>query len=338
MIPQKKILITGANGFIGSFIVEQSLSCGYEVWAAVRKNANLENIPDKRIRTIELPYHDLGKMQIEISRCKSEFGGWDYVVHNLGATKVMDNSDFEKINLNYTRNLVDALIACNAKPEKFVFMSSLSVCGPFSELDSSPISDDFVPNPNTAYGKSKLMAENYLKSLVGFPYIILRPTGVYGPRDKDYLLMIKTIQSGIDPAVGFRPQYLTFIFVKDLARAVLLAAESKSCGETYSLSDGKLYLAADFRQIVQKTMGIRRVFSFKLPLVFVKVVSLLAQFWGRITNKPATLNGDKYKIMKQRNWNCSIVKAERELGYQPQYDLARGLEESIRWYKQQNYL
>lgn len=338
MVNPKKILVTGANGFIGSFIVEEALASGFEVWAAVRKSSDLRYLSDKRINMIELPYHDKEQLSSKIADFRKEFGAWDYVVHNLGATKVMNHSDFDKINFLFTQQLVDALIAADAKPEKFIFMSSLSVCGPFGEHSHDPIPDDFVPDPNTAYGKSKLKAEEYLKSLNGFPYMILRPTGVYGPRDKDYYLMIKTIRSGFDPSVGFRPQYLTFIYVKDLARAVMLAATSRIVGESYCLSDGKLYLASDFRTIVQKNLGLKRVLSVRLPLIFVKVVSLFSQIWGNIFRKPATLNGDKYKIMKQRNWNCSIDKAQKDLGYMPEYDLSRGLEENIRWYKEQNYL
>jgi len=338
MMDSKRILITGANGFIGSFIVEEALASGYEVWAAVRKSADLRYLQDKRIRFVDLPYHNSVLLMQEIARCKAEFGGWHYVVHNLGATKALKSYHFEKINSLYTRNLVDALIGCDAVPQKFVLMSSLSVCGPFDENSSNPIPNNYQPKPNTKYGKSKLSAENYLKSQPRFPYIILRPTGVYGPRDKDYFLMIKTIRSGFDPAVGLRPQYLTFIYVEDLARAALLAAASPVTDKSYYLSDGNLYQASHFRLIVQKILGIKRVISFKLPLVFVKVVSLLAQLWGRITNKPATLNGDKYKIMKQRNWNCSVAEAGRDLGFTPRFDLQKGLEASIRWYKEQNYL
>ena len=79
-------------------------------------------------------------------------------------------------------------------PDQFFLMSSLSALGPGDEINLKPIKIDDWPTPNTSYGKSKLKAENYLKSFDDFPYIIIRPTGVYGPRDKDYLLMFKTIK------------------------------------------------------------------------------------------------------------------------------------------------
>jgi Nucleoside-diphosphate-sugar epimerases len=333
-----KILITGASGFIGSFIVEEALRRGYEVWAGIRSTSSREYLQDSRIRFIDLNFGNRERLIGQLHDFRKEFGGWDYVVHNMGATKVAKPADFDRINFHFTQNLVEGLRMAGIQPKKFIYMSSLSVCGPFDEVTMQPIQPDYLPQPNTAYGLSKRKAEQYLETLKDFPYVILRPTGVYGPREKDYFLMIKTIKAGFDFGMGHVPQLLSFIYVKDLARVVFLAIESPVTGRSYFISDGKSYLAKDFRELVQRYLPKKRVIAVTLPLHIVKVVSLCAQQWASLFGNVSTLNADKYKIMKQRNWLCDISSLQSELGFVPEYDLSKGLEESIQWYKQQHWL
>ncbi|MDD2799006.1 MAG: NAD(P)-dependent oxidoreductase [Bacteroidales bacterium] len=334
----KSILITGAGGFIGSFLVEEALNRGFVVWAGVRASSNLQYLQDKRIQFIDLSFQDTDILKSELLSFKTEFGGWDYIVHNLGATKVNTPSEFDRINFQYTRNFVNALLDCNMVPEQFIYMSSLSVCGPFDELGKSAIKTDDIPHPNTAYGYSKRKAEMFLESMPNFPYVILRPTGVYGPREKDYFMMIKTIKSGFDFAVGFKPQYLTFIYVKDLARVAFLAIEHKVKQRTYFISDGNTYLAKDFRQLTKQFLYKKFVLSIKLPLWLIQIVSILIERFSQIRGKSSTLNRDKYRIMKQRNWICDITPLKEELHFEAKFNLSKGLEESIHWYKQNNWI
>ena len=108
----KKILITGAGGFIGGFIVEEALRRGYETWAAVRKTTNREFLQDSRIHFIELDFTDGQALKAALQQAIAESGGkWHYVVHNLGATKAANYIDFERINYGYMRLLVEPLKA-----------------------------------------------------------------------------------------------------------------------------------------------------------------------------------------------------------------------------------
>ena len=194
----KKILITGASGFIGGFLVKEALNRGYETWAGVRSTSSRVNLQDERIRFIDLKYSDRESLTAQLADFVREHGPWDYVIHNAGLTKTLDKRNFYRINAQNTANLIEALAASGCKPEKFLLMSSLSSYGRGDEKTFRPISLDDPQLPDTDYGKSKLEAENYLRHQSYFPYVILRPTGVYGPGEKDYFMEIKSVKSGFD--------------------------------------------------------------------------------------------------------------------------------------------
>ena len=214
----------------------------------------------------------------------------------------------------------------------------MSVFGPIHEEDYNPIKDNDLPAPNTAYGLSKLKAELYIQSIPGFPYVFYRPTGVYGPREMDYFLMAKSILNHMDFSVGFKRQDLTFVYVKDIVQAVFLGIEKQVSRRAYFLADGKVYKSRTFSDLIQKELGNPFVIRLKCPLILLKVVSLLAEFIATRSGKSSTLNSDKYKIMKQRNWQCDITPAMKELGYVPEYDLEKGVKEAIAWYKNEGWL
>ncbi|GHU80202.1 NAD-dependent dehydratase [Bacteroidia bacterium] len=312
-----KILITGASGFIGSFLVEGALDRKQEVWAGIRRSSSREYLQDPRISFIDLNYSDKEKLKQQISEHVSQYGKWDYIIHNAGLTKSLDIRDFEKVNYLFTRQFIEALEETNAIPSKFILMSSLSA----------------YPNPESAYGKSKLKAERFLESQTNFPYIILRPTGVYGPRDKDYLLMLKTVDAGWDVAAGFKPQKLTFIYVKDLVKAVFLALESPISNKAYFVTDGNVYTDKAYTQIVKAALGKKFTVKIRVPLFILKAVSVLAEEFAHLTKKPSTLNRDKYLIMKQRDWTCDILPVQQDFSFQADYDLEKGIAECVKWYK-----
>ena len=295
---EKRILVTGASGFIGSFLVEGGLERGMQVWAGVRKSSSRKYLKDSRIRFAELDFAHPGRLVEQLTVHKQMHGGW----------------------------------------EQFIYISSLSIFGPIREENYTPINEHDTAMPNTAYGVSKLKSEHYLQSLSGFPVVIFRPTGVYGPRERDYFLMAKSIKQHVDFAAGFKRQDLTFIYVKDLVQAVYLAIEHKVKHRAYFVSDGNVYSSRAFSDLIQKELGNPWVIHFKCPLFILKVVSLLAEFSARCLGKVSTLNRDKYKIMKQRNWQCDITPLTDELGYRPEYPLERGVKEIIAWYKKEGWL
>lgn len=334
----KKILVTGAGGFIGGFIVAEALSRGYETWAAVRASTSLEYLGDKRIHIIELDFSSPGTLRSQLEQAVAENGKWDYIVHNLGATKCTNFADFNRINYQYLRTFVDTLRAIDATPSAFLLISSLSAMGMGDDVHYTPFTIDRIPQPNTRYGVSKLKAETYLQTLEGFPYVIFRCTGVYGPHERDYYLMMKSIAAGFDFSVGFKKQMLTFIYVKDLAAAIMDAFAAGVIRKKYYIAEGRGYTQKEFRTIVAQELGKKFVIPLCCPLWITRLVCVIAEFWGIIRLRPSTLNRDKFKIIRQRNWLCDISDAQRDFNFSPHYDLRRGVREAIAWYREAHWL
>ena len=397
-----KILVTGASGFIGSFIVSEGLERGHQVWAGVRRSSSRQYLQDPRTHFAELDLSDTTRLTAQLQALKTELGGtgWDYVIHAAGATKSLRREGFFRTNTEGTRHLVEALRAANMMPQRLVFISSLSVFGAikeemaplsspegdtialpsktlkpkpstigapsgavggefsifrstFGRFDTSknsqfsipsqypPITANDTPQPNTAYGQSKLAAEQWLQTQTDVPWVILRPTGVYGPRERDYFLMAQSIKQHIDFAVGYKPQEITFVYVRDVVQAVFLACQRPAeqvLHRAYFLSDGNTYSSRAFSDLLQQEMGVRRVLHIKAPLWFLRAVCAVNGTLCRWMGKLTTLNMDKYHILSQRNWNCDIGPARRELGYEPQWPLQRGVPETVEWYKAHGWL
>ena len=330
-----KILITGASGFIGSFIVEEALKRGVETWAAVRMSSSREYLQDERIHFIELNLSS--KAQLVAQLRGHDF---DYVVHAAGVTKCLNKADFYRINTEGTKNLVDAILEVQMPLKRFVFVSSLSVFGAIKEkLPYDEIRETDTPQPNTEYGRSKLAAETYLDNLTSrLPIIILRPTGVYGPKEKDYYIMAKSIKQHSDFAVGYQRQDITFVYVTDVVQAIFLALDTKNTGRKYFLSDGEVYQSTTFSNLIHEELGRPWWIRITAPVWVLRIVTFLGEYVGRLTGKMTALNNDKYNILRQRNWRCDIEPARRELGYEPKVKLAEGVKTTIKWYKEHGWL
>ncbi len=321
----KRVLIVGAGGFIGGFLAAESVSRGYETWCGVRKSTSRRYLTDEALKFVELDFDNPQQLAEALAAALPAGEKWDYIVYNLGATKCTNFLDFNRINFDYLRRFTEALRQASMMPDKFLYMSSLSALGPGDEKGYTPIDSHTVPDPNTRYGLSKIKAETFLTTSPDVPWIVFRPTGVYGPHEQDYLMMVKCIDRHFDFGVGYRKQLLTFIYVTDLARAVFDALAKAPVHKAYIISEPKAYTQSDFRRIVAKALGRSFVIPVRLPLWAVKGVSVVAEKIGKIRMKPSTLNSDKYKIMKQRNWACDPGDARRDFGFVAEVDLTEGI-------------
>lgn len=327
------LLVVGAGGFIGGFICREGLKRGYDVYAAVRKSTSRRYLDLPGIKFVVLDYDNPEEMTRQLEDNLPANKRWDYIIYNLGATKCANFLDFNRINYEYLRDFVDAIHGLDAVPLRFLFMSSLSALGTADELDYSPMTSQTTPNPNTRYGLSKIKAEQFLSIQTWLPWVIFRPTGVYGPHEKDYLMMIKSIDSHFDFGVGYKKQMLTFIYVDDLVCAMFDAiASPATVHRKYIISEPRAYTQKEFRKIVADELGGKWVVPVKLPMWAVYIASFVAEKWGKISMKPSTLNRDKFKIMRQRNWTCDVSDAVADFGFHADFPLQRGIHETVEAY------
>tara|TARA_R110002050_G_scaffold20348_1_gene57639 strand:- start:25686 stop:26678 length:993 start_codon:yes stop_codon:yes gene_type:complete len=329
----KRILITGASGFIGGFLVEKAISLNFEVYAGVRKNSDIEYLKNTPSVLFEA---DLSDKRAIISKLE-QFEKFDFIIHNAGITKTCNNKLFYEVNVKNTKNLIEALYETNRVPEKFIYISSLAACGPGLN-GNTPVQLSDEPKPVSFYGASKLDAERYIKSLPHFPYLIFRPTGVYGPREKDFLVMFKSLNHGLETYIGSSVQYLSFVYVKDLTHLLLIALTSNKVQRTYFVSDLNNYTAKAFNLIAKKELNTKTI-RIILPKFLVKSIAVIFDRISCAFNfPPPTLNIDKFKEISQQNWLCDSSQLVSDFGFVPEYNLKKGIKETIKWYKNKQIL
>ncbi len=333
----KKILITGASGFIGSFLVEEALKNNYEVYAGIRETSSKQFLQDDRIKFFHTSLNDKDKLTKSFIEFKENYGAFDFVIHNAGATKVRNNEDFLKINDQFTRNITEALIESKCLIQKFIFISSLAAFGPGDDKSMLPIKESDTPNPVSLYGKSKLSAENYLKSLKNFPYLVFRPTGVYGPREKDFLIFFKTLMSRVEPYIGFKAQQLSFIYVKDLCSLIIQSLESIHEDKAYFVADGTAYSSLEFAIISKKKLKVKTL-KLYIPVLIARGFVFITGFISKLFGGSPTLTNEKINEISKLNWQCEIKSIEKDFNFVAKFNLAKGVDETIDWYKKHGWL
>jgi nucleoside-diphosphate-sugar epimerase len=333
----KNILITGASGFIGSFLVEEGLKQGFQVYAGIRKSSSRGYLKDDRIQFLEFDFSTREKILVTLEDCRKNNIRFQYIIHNAGLTKAQKKEDFYNVNCRNTVHFIEALIQAEMVPEKFVFVSSLAAYGPGNPFTGEPVRLADEPKPIELYGKSKLDAERYITALRDFPWLIIRPTGVYGPKEKDYFVFFQTINRGMEPYIGFKKQILTFIYVRDLVRVIYLALASSHVNKAWFASDGKEYPSELFAQITKKALG-KKTVKFTVPLFLVKTIATIGEHVAGLWGSTPTLNTDKYNVLKSTNWRCEVEPLEKDLGFKAEYDLEKGVAETLEWYKREKWL
>jgi nucleoside-diphosphate-sugar epimerase len=328
-----KVLITGANGFIGSHLTAACLAQGMEVHAAMRSTSDLsvfrQIVGDApHLRSVTLDYQNAGHLAQFIAD-----NGYSYIVHNAGVTKTKEESVYNQTNAEMTRMLARATVDSGVKVKRFIYLSSLAALGPLAYDGSGE-----RPQPLTAYGRSKLLAERYLQSQPGLPVTVIRPTAVYGPGEKDLLIVFRMLAKGLDLNMGSTPQKLTFVHVSDLVSAVLLAMkESPAPWLSFNISDGFEYNRYALSDAMKKATG-KGAIRFHVPVAVVKALAWLNEAYADIAGNYPALNQVKVQELTAENWACNIDSAVKALGYRPNYHLNRGVAETILWYQQQQWL
>ncbi len=331
---KKNILITGASGFIGSFLVEEAISRNYQTFAGIRNTSSKKYLTHPAIRFIELDFTSDKSLDKTLIDFTNLYGKLDFVIHNAGITRAKTNEIFDQINFDNTKKFIQALQRNNQVPQKFIYISSLTSFGPAK--DSNPINHEHLQKPLTGYGRSKMKSEEFLYATPYFPFLIINPTTVYGPRDKDVLFLVKSIANHLEVYIGNKKQLLSFVHVLDLCRAVFIGMESKAINQNMLVSDLSVYTAKRFNEILKVGLQ-KKTISLVFPIPLVKAISFITEGVGKLTGKVPIVNKERLKEFVAPNWSVDASEIEA-LGYTPQYGLEAGLKNTIDWYKEHGWI
>lgn len=329
---RERVLITGASGFVGYHLIEAALQAGLEVYAAVRPSSKVVHLKPFDIQFTSLDFSSVNALKQELEEKQ-----YQYIIHAAGITKARSEQEYNKVNAEYTKNLALAASEADIPLKKFLFVSSLAALGPIAYEDAAPIHEQSPAQPVTGYGRSKLLAEKYLTEIKELPLVVLRPTAVYGPREKDIFILMKTLNSGFDPYISRQMQRLSFVYVKDLAKLAINALRIKESHVSYNVSDGNSYDRYALADITKRILG-KKAIRFHVPMSVIKIVAKVLETAYANGEKVPALNQEKLNELAAENWNCSIDRLRKDLGYTPEYDLEKGLSQTLQWYKENKWL
>ncbi len=326
------VLITGATGFIGSWLTEALLHRGLHVRALVRSSSSADNLNGLDVELVKGDYADIQSLRKAVE-------GVEYIYHVAGVTKALDEKTYIAGNVTATENLLQA--ACDAAPtlKRFLHVSSGAAVGPSPALDK-PVDETAPCKPITLYGRTKFMAEEVCKKFaLRLPLTIVRPSIIYGPRDKDLLEHFKAVKSGIVPVFGWDVEKrYDYLYVHDLVVGIIAAAESpKARGEVYFLS-GAAHSWEEVGEAAKKALGKSFAIKVRLPDSVVYAVAALAEDIGKARGKISILNRDRARDGEQTYWIFSTEKARRDLGFDPQTSLDEGFRQTVAWYREHKWL
>jgi len=324
------VLVTGANGFIGSHLTEALLARGYRVRCMVRQSSDLKYIQHLPVEWARADLSDAEQLR---AACQDV----DIVCHCAALTRAIDQETFLRINAGGTEALARAAFEANPDLQRFLYVSSQTAAG-CAQAPDDLIDESRTPQPLDWYGKSKWAAEQALHALDGqLPVTIVRPTAVFGPRDRDFFTYFDLVNRHLELRLGRDERWVSLIYVRDLVDLIILSIESETAiGETY-FGSAWATTYTEFGGTLARALD-KRTIRVTLPLAALTPIVLVAKVQERLTGKPALLNEQRVLNMRQPYLVCSGEKARRELGFVPKYDLEMAVEETTSWYRENDWL
>ncbi len=325
-----KVAVTGANGFLGSHVVERLLARGDEPVAVVRPTANLKWLADVDVELVKTTLEDIDTLARALD-------GVEAVVHLAGATRARPLSRFFDINVGGTRAVLQACAQAPRAPQRVVLSSSLAATGPSS--GPLPLTESQPSMPVSVYGESKFEAEQILLAAPHVEGVVLRPTAIYGPRDVDVLQMLEMARYGVFMRLGFGAPLYNWLYALDAAEAFVCACHAPAAaGEMFNVGDATNYTPAESDRIIAEAVDTPQRLTLHVPIFAVKAVALLGELGSALSTRPPMLNRDKAKILTAGSWAVDIAKATELLQWEPASTLAEGMRDTVDWYRQEGWL
>ena len=325
-----RVLITGASGFLGSHVAEQLVESGHQVRCLVRRSSQVAHLSHP---AIELAY---GTVDAADS-LPAAMQDVDAVVHCAGVVKARNADEFDAVNHQGTRNLLEATERHAPGVRRFVHVSSAAIMGAGAE--GRPHRRDTVANPSTEYGRSKLAAEGAARAFADrLPITVLRPPAIYGPRDTEMFAFFQMVSFGIALRLADYKS-MSLVYGPDVARACIDAIDVQvPSGSSFFVTDGRSWTFDQMADAVADAMGVETWARPGIPSVVLRAAAHASEAIGRWTNKAMMFNRDKVNELSIEHFAIDIDDTVRELGWSPRVEFPEGAKRTAQWYRANGWL
>jgi len=323
-------VVTGASGFIGSHLVDYLVGQGCIVHALIRKTSDRRWLNESD--QVKIHFADL-----EQEQPLPFLGKADFLFHCAGITRARTREGYFRGNAHICEVLYKSCTTIGNSFKAIIHLSSLAAAGP-SEPGGAAL-EKFTCKPITYYGESKLKGEEIaLKHAASLPIVVIRPPVVYGPRESNFFVYLKTLSKGWNLKIGKSRKELSLVYVTDLVRAMVQAAlyfpENK---KIYYVTDGNTYSWDDVADSATRILNV----SARALIIPEAVLGLIANFaegFSWLGSKPSLIDRQRMIDIRQTSWVASPESFYNSHGFQSEYDLDRGLYETIEWCKANDWL
>lgn len=315
-----KVAITGANGFLGRYLVDAFVEDGNETIALVRNASSLANLTENPLlRVHQIDYASIAE---EIEELTKVVGQIDLFIHNAGVTTSLHIQEYFEVNVSLTKQLLHSLknTSLLSGNGKFIHISSYAAHGPSNEK-----------NPISSYGQSKKEAEALVKQS-GLPFLIVRPTAIYGAGDLAFLALFKSVKKGVYPLV--KPaQKMSMIHARDLSSTI--KKEADNLQGILHVSDGNTYSHDDFRKAFSEALEVRIRF-WRIPSFLAKSSLWFSDRWHSLIGRRPTVTLEKFNEISQ-DWDLHGDSKLHHAQVSNALTLKQGFENAYAFY-QENHL
>ena len=324
----KTVLVTGANGFIGSRVCRMLVASGYAVRIICRQSSDLSLIED-------IPYSKFIADVTNPETLAPAVSGVDYIIHLAGLVKAKTEAAFFRVNQYGTLCLLNAVKNNNLDLKKFVLVSSVAASGPAS---SAPRKESDPPSPITSYGRSKLASEEAAGAFHDLiPISIVRPPAVYGPGDHAILTVFDVVNKGLRPYMAGGNNRVQMVYVDDLARGIKTVMESgRSAGETYFIADAQSYSVREMMDIIGRLLG-KKGIAVTIPLPVLHIFAFFSETFFRIIGRAPMFSRQKVRDLTT-DWMLDVSKARDQLEFETAVAFPEGARITIDWYRREGWL